>query len=102
MRLTGRVVDDSGRPLADLTVRAYDKDIVFDDELGTTTTGADGTFRIDFTELQYTMFAGDPDLYIRVFDSSGDKLLFSSESEIRRSKTIEEHYDVTIPRSMLS
>lgn len=101
MRVIGKVVDDSGKPLAGLQVRAFDKDLVFDDKLGTTTTNAAGEFRIDYTEAQYTMVADDPDLYIRIFDTTGQKLLFTSEKAIRRSKNVEEHYDVTIPAAKL-
>jgi len=104
MRVIGTVVEEeSGRPLEGLRVRAFDKDMIFDDDLGDALTGADGGFKISYTEAQFRDFNETlPDLYIRVYDGSGQKLLFSSEKAVRRSAEITEYYDVKIPRAKLA
>jgi hypothetical protein len=46
-RVHGTVEEaETGRPLAGLIVRAFDRDLVFDDKLGFATTDADGRFAI--------------------------------------------------------
>ena len=54
---------ESSRPLEGLLVRAFDRDLLFDDALGSTLTGANGRFEIQFTELRFKeLFEGRPDL----------------------------------------
>jgi hypothetical protein len=67
-----------------LFVKAYDKDLLFDDLLGTSVTEADGSFVItsepeDFRDL----FEKRPDVYFKVFRSDRKTLLFSSEKAVR-------------------
>ena len=103
MRVLGTVVEEeSGKPLAGLRVRAYDKDWVFDDDLGETTTDADGRFEISYTDVQFRdLEETQPDLYIRVYDADGSKILYSSEKAVRRSALMFEHFDIKIPRDKL-
>jgi hypothetical protein len=103
MRVIGSVVEEgSRRPLAGLRVRAYDKDWVFDDQLGDTLTDATGHFEISYTEVQFRDAEETlPDLYIRVYDASGKKLLFTSEKIVRRSAQVTERFDIEIPKGKL-
>jgi len=73
MRVVGTVVEEeSGRPVEGVVVRAYDKDILFDDKLGSVHTNANGEFEISYTETQFRDFnETQPDLYLKVFDASG-------------------------------
>ncbi|NUQ36276.1 MAG: carboxypeptidase regulatory-like domain-containing protein [Caldilineales bacterium] len=70
--LSGRIVDRQGKPLAGLTVRAYDQDLRSkDDLLGEATTNRDGRYTIRFAQVQFKhddKESSGPDLYIRVFD----------------------------------
>ncbi len=104
MRVMGTVVEaESGKPLQGLRVRAFDKDLIFDDKLGDTLTDAEGKFTIAYTEAQFRDFHETlPDLYIRIYDGSGKKLLFSSEKAVRRSAEITEHFDVKIAKAKLA
>jgi hypothetical protein len=106
MRVVGKIVEEeSGRPLAGLQVRAFDKDLIFDDKLGKTVTDAAGAFRIDYSSLDFSLIEGletAPELYVRVFDATGKKLLFTSEKAIRHDPQVEEHYDIKIPKAKLS
>jgi hypothetical protein len=103
MRVIGSVVEaESRKPLAGLRVRAYDKDWVFDDKLGDTLTDATGRFEISYTESQFRDAEETlPDLYLRVYDASGKKLLFTSEKAVRRSAQVTERFDIEIPKAKL-
>ena len=103
MRVCGSVIEaESGRPLEGLLVRAYDKDLIFDDRLGDTHTNAEGYFELTYTEAQFRdLHETLPDLYLRVFDASGKKLLHTTEREVRRSAEIVERYEIRIPRARL-
>ena len=103
MRVVGSVVEaESGRPLEGLLVRAYDKDLIFDDRLGDTYTNAEGKFELSYTEAQFRDFnETQPDLYLRVYDASGKRLLHTTEREVRQAETLE-RYEIKIPRAKLA
>jgi hypothetical protein len=105
MRVIGTIVEEeSGKPLAGLQVRAFDKDLLFDDKLGVAITDAAGAFRINYSELDFSSILGTetmPELYIRIFDATGKKLLFTSEKAIRKDPMVEERYDIKIPKAKL-
>ena len=102
MRVVGTVVEEeTGRPLEGLVVRAYDKDILFDDKLGSVSTNAKGEFEISYTETQFRDFnETQPDLYLKVFDAGGEKLLYSTKKEVRQAEVLE-RYEIRIPRAKL-
>jgi 5-hydroxyisourate hydrolase-like protein (transthyretin family) len=104
MRVVGSVVEEeSGRPLQGLVVRAYDKDILFDDKLGSVQTDANGRFEISYTETQFRDFnETQPDLYLKIFDATGKKLLHSTKKQVRRSAEVLERYEIRIPRAKLA
>jgi hypothetical protein len=103
MRVIGTVVEEeTGAPLQGLRVRAYDKDLVFDDKLGDTLTDASGRFEIPYTEAHFRdLEETEPDVYIRIYDGSGRKLLYTSEKAVRRSARITESFDVRISKAKL-
>jgi hypothetical protein len=103
MRVIGTVVEDeSGKPLSGLQVRAFDTDLIIDDKLGTAVTDAAGNFRIDYSTVNFSHgLETTPELYIRVFDASGKKLLYSSQKAIRKEPQVEERFDVRIPRAKM-
>lgn len=93
---------ETGRPLADLVVRAYDKDLVFDDVLGFATTNADGGFRIAFSRDEFQdWFEKRPDLYLRVFDREGARELHSTRTALRKNAAQEELFELEIPAARL-
>ena len=104
MRLFGTVTEEeSGRPLAGLLVRAYDKDLIKDDHLGDAVTGAAGEFEIQYTEAQYRDFNETlPDLYVRIYDTGGKRLLLSTEKQVRRNALVAERFDLKIPKAKLA
>jgi hypothetical protein len=74
-RVQGTVEEaESGRPLSRHIVRAFDKDLLFDDELGTAITDEEGRFLIQFTQDAFRDFMElSPDVYLRVYDSTGER-----------------------------
>jgi hypothetical protein len=93
---------ESGRALSDLVVRAYDKDLVFDDVLGFATTDADGAFRITFSSDEFQdWFEKRPDLYLRVFDREGVRELHSTRKQLRKNAEQQERFELQIPAARL-
>jgi len=105
MRVVGTILEEeSGKPLAGLHVRAFDKDLIFDDKLGTAITNAAGQFAIHYSSLDFSLIQDletSPELYVRVYDGTGKKLLFTSEKAIRKDPQVEERYDIKISRAKL-
>jgi hypothetical protein len=102
-RITGSVrVKETAVGLPGLFVKAYDKDLLFDDVLGSTVTDAAGRFEIisetrDFREF----FDVKPDIYLRISDHSGGRLIYSTKKAIRWNAGPIETFDVLIPQKTL-
>ncbi len=94
----GNVSYDDKQPGAGLTVSLYDKDLLFDDQLGTTQTDADGNFRIIYrTEAFRDLLEEKPDLYLKVLDASG-KVLYGSRKSVRSEAGRVEEFKITLKR----
>ena len=104
MRVIGTVVEEeSGKPLQGLRVRAYDKDLIFDDKLGEKVTDAAGKFEISYTEAHFRDLEETlPDVYIRIYDATGKKLLYTTEKAVRKGAQITENFDVKISKAKLA
>ena len=94
---------ESGKFLAGLEIRAWDKDVIFDDYLGSSLTDPSGRFRILFTdEFFANAFDQRPDIYLRVYDVATEREVYSSRDTVRWNAGTEEHFDVAIPRTDLA
>lgn len=74
----GRVVDaKTKKPLPDVTVQAYDRDMVIDDFLGEAKTDEKGLFRIEYDQSRYqaviAVTEGRPDVYLKLSHPDGRK-----------------------------
>lgn len=98
-RVAGVVEEaETGRPLANLVVRAFDRDLIFDDKVGYTNTDDEGRFEIRFgTERFREFFETRPDLYLRIYDRTGVHLLHETTDVIRWRASKNEEYRVRIP-----
>jgi carotenoid cleavage dioxygenase len=103
-RVVGRVREaGSERPLRDLLVRAYDKDLLRDDHLGDAKTDETGSFEIEFTELAFRELGEQrPDVYLRIFDPSGRTELHSTASAVRHQARVQEHFEIRVPAEKLA
>lgn len=90
--------EETGFPLPGLFVKSYDKDLFFDDLLGSAVTDAQGRFDIvsEITDFK-DFFDSKPDIYFKVFDRDRATLLHSTKSGVRWNEgTISEH-EILIP-----
>lgn len=98
-RISGIVVEQgTERLLPGLLVRAYDKDHLYDDLLGTATTDQSGRFELryggeDFQEL----FEKRPDIYLSIWDSSGQIEIHSTEDSVRWDAGADEEFRIEVP-----
>ncbi len=102
-RISGKVIErGTGRPLAGLVVRAFDQDLVFHDRLGFATTNASGRFEIRFTEEAFRDFRETrPDVFLRVFDAAGSRLLVDTSDRVRTNAKLHEEFEIEVPVEML-
>ena len=102
-RISGTVEEqETGRPLAKLIVRAFDRDLVFDDKVGFSTTDDIGRFEIRFRAEDFSdVRESRPDVYLRVYDAEGIGLLYETTDAIRWNASTDEHYRLRIPARSL-
>lgn len=89
---------DSGVPLSGLHLKAFDKDLVFDDLLGFAVTDAQGRFTIttdasDFRDL----FETRPDLYFHVSRTPDGPPLYTTEQHIRWNVPAFSNIEIRVP-----
>ncbi len=99
-RVHGSVVEDeSGRPLAAMLVRVYDKDLALDDFLGEARTDDAGRFEVTFTDDHFKdLIESRPDLYLQVVDPRGIRLLHTTEDRVRFNAGHDEFFELRIAR----
>ena len=81
--IQGRVTDShSGQGIANLCVEAWDKDLLFDDLVGSAVTDEQGAFQMQFDETYFRELFLDrrPDLFFRVFREN--VLIKSTENSV--------------------
>jgi len=102
-RIEGEIHEpETGRPLAGLIVRAFDRDLILDDKVGFATTDPDGRFEITFgPEAFRDAFESRPDLYLRIYDPSGSRLLHETTDAIRWNADHLERYEIQISGRVL-
>jgi|APLak6261663543_1056040.scaffolds.fasta_scaffold00138_6 hypothetical protein len=93
----GRITGINGQGLPNLIVTAYDKDFLFDDQLGSAETDANGYYRIVYYTQDFRiLFERKPDLYLRITSASGH-ICYSTQNAIRHEAGRNETIDVTLP-----
>ena len=94
---------ECGKPLGRLLVRAWDRDLVFDDDLGRAWSDGQGRFRIEFDAARFRdLVEARPDVYLKVFDETGRIQLASTAARVRRNARTHEFFVVEIPRRELA
>jgi hypothetical protein len=80
-----------------LRVQALDKDLFFDDRLGSATTDGDGRFEIRYAESDFRDFFDlRPDIYLKITDADG-AALFTTEDKVRYEAHDTEKFIVELP-----
>jgi hypothetical protein len=102
-RIFGVIVEEeTGRPLPNLVIRAFDRDLIFDDKLGYTNTNDDGLFEIRFGPDRFRdLFESRPDLYLRIYDRTGVHLIHETTDAIRWNASHNEEYRIQVPARSL-
>jgi phosphatidylserine/phosphatidylglycerophosphate/cardiolipin synthase-like enzyme len=98
----GRVVDETGAPIAGLVVVATDIDTVTkDDVLGRAVTAGDGTWSLTYPPTVYEEVLGDrPDIVVTVFDRVGIRQLAETAEAPDVTASVLDVGDIAVPRAL--
>lgn len=98
-RIRGKVIDrDNKRPLAGLMVRAYDKDLIFDDLLATAATDKTGSFEMRYSGSDFQeLFDKKPDIYFIIMDETGAQTIHTTAESVRCNAGTDEFFVIEIP-----
>ncbi|AYB33745.1 alpha/beta hydrolase family protein [Chryseolinea soli] len=93
---------ESGLHLSDLQVKAYDKDLLYDDLLGNALTDKSGRFEINYEGPDFReLFDKRPDIYFKVMDPLGKRILHTTSHSVRWNAGAKEHFEIEIPAHKL-
>jgi phosphatidylserine/phosphatidylglycerophosphate/cardiolipin synthase-like enzyme len=94
----GRIVDEEGKGIKNLTVRAFDLDpITEDDLLGKETTNETGDFEISYSQNDYRIWVlgSGPDIIVRIY-GPGERLLYETPEKSNVQETIYDLEEIKI------
>jgi predicted flap endonuclease-1-like 5' DNA nuclease len=98
-RIYGKVVEkQTGDGIPNLTVSAFDKDVFFDDSLGSVRTDKNGNFEIRYSSKDFKeLLSGKrPNIYLTVADTRG-KVIHSTKEWVRYKAREKEGFLIKIP-----
>jgi dienelactone hydrolase len=101
--IAGRVSEaETGIALPGLYVKAFDKDLLFDDLLGAATSGPGGAFAIESSSADFRdLFERRPDVYFKVYGPDRTTLLMTTTDAICWNARRGDRFEVRIPRAKL-
>lgn len=101
-KIKGAVTEqESKKGIPGLFIKAYDKDLLFDDLLGSATTDDNGEFYIDYEGDDFQeLFDKKPDIYLEIKTASGQHI-HSTEQHVRFGSGDEEYFSVEISGELL-
>ncbi len=101
-KITGNVREkESGMGIRGLIICAYDKDLLYDDLLGTAVTDSEGSFEVLYTEKEFReLFERKPDIYLSVYAPPW-RLLMDTTASVRWGASEREHFKLEIDRETL-
>ncbi|MCF6147058.1 MAG: hypothetical protein E3K37_00185 [Candidatus Kuenenia sp.] len=78
----GHVIDENKNGIEGLTISVFDKDLFYDDRLGTAKTNKNGYFKVTYrTEDFRDLIETNPDIFITVYE--GGNRVYSIETPVR-------------------
>jgi len=93
---------ESGMHLPDLQIKAYDKDLLYDDLLGNALTDQSGRFEINYEGKDFReLFEKRPDIYLKIMDASGERILHTTRHTVLWNADVDEHFEIEIPAHKL-
>ena len=96
------VAKETGMPLPGLFVKAYDKDLLFDDLLGGVFTDKEGKVEIASEQGDFKKFFDvRPDIYFKVYAPDRERLLFENPDSVVWNVTREASFLISIPLEKL-
>jgi V8-like Glu-specific endopeptidase len=101
-KITGQIREEkSGLPVKGLKIRAYDKDLLWDDLLGTAVTDEGGRFEIEYGTKEFReLLEARPLIYLMVY-APPRTLLLKTEQGVRVGAKPTEHFDLKIASETL-
>lgn len=102
-RIYGKVIEEeTEKGIPNLKVRAIDRDLIFDDILGSVTTDEDGNFEIkyDRKDFQELFLDRSPDYYLEVKNKDGE-VIYTTKTKVVYDATESEEFVVRIPKSLI-
>jgi len=100
-RVHGHITFSNGTHAGRLLVRAFDRDVSKEELLGETVTEDSGHYAINYIESQFRSTSserGGPEVYIRIFDASGQLL---SHSKTHNNAPREIELNLTLPADVV-
>ena len=96
------IIRETGKGVPKVIVEALDKDLLFDDRLGSVITDKAGNFQILYTreDFQELFFDLKPDIYLRVRKSDGT-IIHTTEEKVRYGASKTEVFVINILKSEL-
>ena len=98
-KITGK---ESNKNIVGLTVEALDKDLLFDDNLGSAVTDKKGNFEIvyDRDDFQELFFDKKPDIYLKVKNLKGETI-YTTENKVKYQAARVEEFDIVISEKLI-
>ncbi|MCG8575044.1 MAG: hypothetical protein MI810_09195 [Flavobacteriales bacterium] len=103
-QLSGVVLDHgTGKPLGGVLVKAYDRDLIYDDLVGTCVTDEKGSFKINFNAKDFQeAFDKNPDIYLNIYTRDGKEMLHTSAETVKLKQGIIKDFIIRIPEGKLT
>ncbi len=100
--VSGRVCEEeSGVGVPGVMVKAYDKDRLFDDRLGSALTDDEGRFSLFYSRRDFAdLFESRPDIYLVTY-APPDRRLVDTRERVRWAASEHEEFEIIIDRETL-